>query len=159
MIRKRLLRTSAWNRSFVKIQLDNCTMPRVQQVFRTASNSGVINFTSPADNGAASEHLPVTLFLTLTIVTNPHAFWDRVYSQNEPVCSLHGEPLACSALISFLFKTILFLPVDTGPPVSSCPAQMGILPPLKTVLGEMEFFSHSLPLCVSCPLLQIVNSF
>ena len=73
VIRKRFPRTFAWIRIFAGIQLDNRTMLGVQNAFRKAVNTGVINFASLADNGAAFGHVLMTIFLTLTIATNPHS--------------------------------------------------------------------------------------
>ena len=50
-------------------------MPGMQNAFRKAVNTGVINFASLADNVAAFEHVLMTPFLTVAITTNPRAFW------------------------------------------------------------------------------------
>lgn len=92
----------------------------------------------------------MTLFLTLTIATKA-----RVLPEAESAV-LHWQPQPCSALASILFETILFLPTDNGPPVSSLPAQCTHRLPPQTCphMRGKSFPVHSF--FISCPFLQLI---
>ena len=157
VIRKRFPRTFAWIRIFAGIQLDNHTMPGVQNAFRKAVNTGVINFASLPDNGAAFEHVLMTVFLTLTVATNPHSEVKRALRMSLSASFMESHSPA-----------LLLLPFSWDHPISPhgswttyvfSPRTSGHPTPPQTVLSGMEFSFHSLPLSISCLLLQIVNNF